>query len=102
MSEAVTAAVEAELERLRSMPIVELRALWRANLKSEPPKAFGPDLLRRSISYKIQEDAYGGLTLTIRQWNRSRDRKTVGANSRLIKVANPIACCDFSVPLEPD
>jgi hypothetical protein len=61
MSEAVTAAVEAELERLRSMPIVELRALWRANLKSEPPKAFGPDLLRRSISYKIQEDAYGGL-----------------------------------------
>jgi hypothetical protein len=55
------AAIEAEVERLRSMPIVELRALWRAKFKSEPPTAFGPDLLRRGIAYKIQEDAYGGL-----------------------------------------
>jgi hypothetical protein len=54
------AAVDAEVERLRSMPIVELRALWRAKFKSEPPKAFGPDLLRRSIAFKIQEDVYGG------------------------------------------
>ncbi len=55
------ATVEGELDRLRSMPIVELRALWRAKFKSEPPKAFGPDLLCRSIAYKIQENAYGGL-----------------------------------------
>jgi hypothetical protein len=55
------AAIEAEIERHRSMPIVELRALWRAKLKSEPPKALGPDLLRRSIAYRVQEDAYGGL-----------------------------------------
>jgi len=53
--------IEADIERLRSTRIVELRALWRAKFKSEPPKAFGPDLLRRSIAYKIQEDAYGGL-----------------------------------------
>jgi Protein of unknown function (DUF2924) len=58
------AAIEAEVERLRSTPIVELRALWRAKFKSEPPKAFGPDLLRRSIAYRIQEDAYGGLDRT--------------------------------------
>ena len=57
----VDPSVEAEVERLRSMPIVELRALWRAKLKSDPPKAFGPDLLRRSIAQKIQEKAYGGL-----------------------------------------
>lgn len=57
----VDVTVEAELERLRPMPIKELRALWRAKLKSEPPKAFGPDLLRRSIAYRIQEAAYGGL-----------------------------------------
>ena len=55
------ARIEAELERLRSMRIVELRALWRAKFKSDPPKAFGPDLLRRSIAYRIQEEAYGGL-----------------------------------------
>jgi hypothetical protein len=53
--------VEAELDRLRAMRIVELRALWRAKFKSGPPKAFGPDLLRRSIAYQIQEKAYGGL-----------------------------------------
>ena len=61
MSKDVNGLIEAELERLPSMPIVELRALWRAKFKSDPPKAFGPDLLRRSIAYKIQEDAYGGL-----------------------------------------
>src|SRR3954469_3400735 len=53
--------IEAEVERLRSMRIAELRALWRAKFKSEPPAAFGPDLLRRSIAYRIQAAAYGGL-----------------------------------------
>lgn len=53
--------VEAEVDRLRTTRITELRALWRAKFKSDPPKAFGPDLLRRSIAYRIQEDAYGGL-----------------------------------------
>lgn len=57
----VDSFVEAEVERLRSMPIIELRALWRAKFKSDPPKAFGPDLLRRSIAHRIQERAYGGL-----------------------------------------
>jgi hypothetical protein len=61
MSDDVNAAVEAELERLRSMPIAGLRGQWRATFRSEPPKAFGPDLLHRSIAYKIQEHAYGGL-----------------------------------------
>ncbi len=53
--------VATELERLRTMRIVELRALWRAKFKTDPPKAFGPDLLRRSIAYRIQQQAYGGL-----------------------------------------
>lgn len=61
MPTVVDPAIEAEIERLRSMPIVELRTLWRAKFKSASPPAFGPDLLRRSIAQKIQEDAYGGL-----------------------------------------
>jgi Protein of unknown function (DUF2924) len=61
MPDDVNAMLEAELDRLRSMPIIELRALWRVKFKSEPPQAFGPDLLRRSIAHKIQEAAYGGL-----------------------------------------
>lgn len=61
MSADADGGIEAEIERIRSMTIVELRALWRAKFKSEPPEAFGPDLLRRSIAQKLQEDAYGGL-----------------------------------------
>ena len=61
MSTDTDGRIEAEIERIRSLPIIELRALWRARFKSQPPEAFGPDLLRRSIAQKLQEDAYGGL-----------------------------------------
>jgi hypothetical protein len=57
----VDPAVEAELDRLPTMPIAELRKRYRELLRTEPPKAFGPDLLRRSIAHTIQEKAYGGI-----------------------------------------
>jgi hypothetical protein len=55
-------AVEAELDRLPTTPIVGLRNRYRELFRAEPPKAFGPDLLRRSIAHRIQEKAYGGLS----------------------------------------
>lgn len=61
MPSTMAPAVALQLQHLGTMPIVELRALWRAKFKSTPPSAFGPDLLRRGIAYKIQEDVYGGL-----------------------------------------
>ncbi len=78
------AAIEAEVDRLRSMPIVELRALWRAKLKSEPPNAFGPDLLRRSIAYKIQEEAYGGLDRTTAQLLKQLMAQFAKSNGRVV------------------
>jgi hypothetical protein len=54
-------AVEAELDRLLAMPIVDLRKRYRELFRAEPPKAFGPDLRRRSIAHTIQEKAYGAL-----------------------------------------
>ena len=54
-------AVEADVSRIQSMNIGQLREMWRSKFRNEPPKAFGPDLLRRSLAHKIQEDAYGGL-----------------------------------------
>jgi hypothetical protein len=78
------AAVEAEVERLRSMPIVELRALWRARFKSEPPVAFGPDLLRRSIAYKIQEDAYGGFDRTTARLLKQLMEQFAKSNGRIV------------------
>jgi hypothetical protein len=55
-------AVEAKLDRLAVMPIAQLRVRYREVFRSDPPKAFGPDLLRRSIAHRIQEKAYGGLS----------------------------------------
>ena len=55
-------AVEAELERLPKLPIVELRRRYQELFRAGPPQAFGPDLLRRSIAHRIQEKAYGGLS----------------------------------------
>jgi hypothetical protein len=54
--------IEAEVDRLVTMPIAQLRVRYREVFRNEPPKAFGPDLLRRSIAYRIQEKAYGGLS----------------------------------------
>jgi hypothetical protein len=61
------ATVEAEVDRIAAMNKSELKALWREMHKSEPPQAFGPDLLRRSLAYKVQERAYGGLAPRVRR-----------------------------------
>jgi hypothetical protein len=58
----VDRAVEAELHQLTGMPIAHLRLRYAEVFRSDPPKAFGPDLLRRSIAHRIQEKAYGGLS----------------------------------------
>lgn len=55
-------AVEAELDRLAVMPIAQLRVRYREVFRADPPRAFGPDLLRRSLAHRIQEKAYGGLS----------------------------------------
>jgi hypothetical protein len=55
-------AVEDELDRLATMPIAQLRLRYAQLFRTDPPKAFGPDLLRRSIAHRIQEKAYGGLS----------------------------------------
>jgi hypothetical protein len=55
-------AVEEELRQLAVMPIAQLRIRYGQLFRSDPPKAFGPDLLRRSIAHRIQEKAYGGLS----------------------------------------
>jgi hypothetical protein len=55
-------AIEDELDRLAMMPIAQLRLRYAQLFRTDPPKAFGPDLLRRSIAQQVQEKAYGGLS----------------------------------------
>lgn len=54
-------AVEAEIDRVRSLSLDELRTLWRTTLRSSPPPAFTKDLVARFICWHIQEKALGGL-----------------------------------------
>ena len=67
LSAAADPAIKAELGRLPTMPIADLRERYRELFRTEPPKAFGPDLLRRSIAHRIQEKAYGGLSVSTRR-----------------------------------
>ena len=75
----VDPAVEAELDRLPATPIVELRKRYRDLFRVELPKAFGPDLLRRSIAHRIQERAYGGLS---REHQRGLDQLVKAAAAK--------------------
>ncbi|WP_425991728.1 DUF2924 domain-containing protein [Afipia sp. DC4300-2b1] len=56
------AAFEAEIEQIRSLPVDQLRVLWRQTFKSPPPPAFAKDMLGRMICYHVQEKALGGLS----------------------------------------
>lgn len=56
-----------ELDRLLTASIADLRERYLELFRTDPPKAFGPDLLRRSIAHRIQEKAYGGLPASARR-----------------------------------
>jgi Protein of unknown function (DUF2924) len=63
----VDATIEVELDRLTTMPIAGLRVRYAELFRNDPPRAFGPDLLRRSIAHRIQEKAYGGLSRSVQR-----------------------------------
>jgi len=71
--------VEAELNQLPKMRIVDLRSRYRELFRTEPPPAFGPDLLRRSIAHWIQERAFGGLA---REHQRLLDQLVKAARTK--------------------
>src|SRR2546430_376030 len=57
---------------LSELTIFELRGEWRWLHRMPPPMRFSRDLLIRGITYKLQERAYGGLSMaTTRKLERS-------------------------------
>src|SRR6202045_4949478 len=54
-------AIEAEIDRVRSLGLDVLRTLWRTTFRSSPPPAFSKDILARYLCWHIQEQAFGGL-----------------------------------------
>jgi hypothetical protein len=59
MQRLVAAAVEAEIERVRSLSGTALRRRWQAEFGRPLPRSLPGDLLRRMIANRIQEEAFG-------------------------------------------
>jgi hypothetical protein len=55
------AAIEAEVDQVRSLGIDALRRRWRTMFGAVPPKGLTKDIIARMIAYRIQEEAFGGL-----------------------------------------
>jgi hypothetical protein len=55
------AAIEAEVDHVRSLGIDTLRQRWRLLFGAIPPKGLTKDIIARMIAYRIQEEAFGGL-----------------------------------------
>jgi Protein of unknown function (DUF2924) len=72
------AAIEAEVDQIRSLGIDALRKRWRMTFGAVPPKGLTKDILGRMIAYRIQEEAFGGL-----------DRETIKLLDRLARGEKP-------------
>jgi Protein of unknown function (DUF2924) len=55
------AAIEAEVDQIRSLGVDALRTRWRMLFGAVPPKGLRKDIIGRMIAYRIQEEAFGGL-----------------------------------------
>jgi hypothetical protein len=57
------AAIEAEIDQIRSLGLDALRARWRSDedgagpFGASPPAALTKDLIARMIAYRVQEEA---------------------------------------------
>ena len=74
--------IDAAFAILKAAPIADLRVNWRTVFRTDPPSAFGPDLLRRSLAQHIQEQNFGGLSRSARREleraSHSLQNKTTG------------------------
>ena len=62
--------ITAEIARLEPLTLDELREQWRRLHQTPPPKRLSRDILLRGITYKLQEEAVGGLSKAILQLRR--------------------------------
>jgi Protein of unknown function (DUF2924) len=59
--------VSEQLNSLPEMNKAALGALWQEHFGAPPPEQIRRDLIIRILAYKIQEQAFGGLTSSIRR-----------------------------------
>jgi hypothetical protein len=57
----------AEISRLEQLSLDSLREEWRRIHQTPPPRRLSRDMLLRGISYKLQENIFGGLSKIFRR-----------------------------------
>ena len=73
----------AEITRLESLALDRLREEWRRLHQTPPPKRLSRDILLRGITYKMQENAFGGLSKAVlRKLQTSAPSEAVPAKTR--------------------
>ena len=57
--------IAVEILRLESLALESLREEWRRLHQTPPPKRLSRDILLRGITYKMQENVFGGLSKAV-------------------------------------
>jgi hypothetical protein len=79
--------IEAEVAAIGAMDVYELRALWRKQEGTDPSVGLTKDLLARALTYRLQEQAFGGLSASIRRILRSYGKQD-SERPRHIKIGS--------------
>jgi Protein of unknown function (DUF2924) len=61
------AALEAEIGRLPSLSLLELRNRWETLFGHPAPKSLRRNFLARTVAYQMQVEAYGGLSVATKR-----------------------------------
>ena len=85
-------AIEAHVAALETATKAELRALWQKTFGIPAPQYTSTALLRRCISYRLQETAYGGLDprlvkllYELAEGNTTTPRRRLSPGTRLVR-----------------
>ena len=84
-------ALAAEIARLSKLNIDKLRDRWKVFYGREPSRELGRSFLTRSITYRLQERAYGGLKpSTCRLLARAVEEGAAGSSNKFqTRMAQP-------------
>jgi hypothetical protein len=74
--------VEAEIGRLAGLNPCALRARWRDFYGSEAPVRMSSEIMLRAIAHRIQEQAFGGLSTSLRTKLRSAAKAVTKTGER--------------------
>ena len=82
-SKSAAVSLDADLARIASLTIDELRVEWRTCIGAVPPSALSKDLLARALAHRVQEKAQGRLAPGRR---RELDRLSKGGQATLRRI----------------